>query len=408
MKGKTIRLIGLGTALFFILGCSLFSVPPMEPAPITPVTASTALPEIIEPTAQPTTPPSLILPNGIVTLQDDILTVYDVGGSQLFQLHPPYRSNPQVHIAGTLSPSSTTIPLIYYSFEQNKSMLYYNNTQATPLKEVANYTNLVGVQSQPVVAYSTLEFSDSGLISNLYIGTPQTLPSSESVLYDLDPDGWGLAPLAIDMNGTTPKGIWYTQQPWGIGGDIVFQPYRTLSYLDLTSGSAYQYLGADVNPSALSADRVWLAYTSNTSMETGGGAMALRNLVSGENTSFPLVDAVDQRGAGDARFSPNIQYIAWTEANGWQMSETPNFHTLVRVGNLNGDVIAQFADTAFLNVSGMNSVRRVEPVGWLDDNTLLVMARSDDWNNAVIISIDIPTQNMRLLTHGVFIGFTYP
>lgn len=54
--------------------------------------------------------------------------------------------------------------------------------------------------------------------------------------------------------------------------------------------------------------------------------MSIRNISTGENISYPLLAAVDQRGAGEASFSPNNQYLAWMEANGWQMAEAPNFH----------------------------------------------------------------------------------
>lgn len=136
--------------------------------------------------------------------------------------------------------------------------------------------------------------------------------------------------------------------------------------------------------------------------------MALRNFETGDNISFPLFDVVDQRGAGEASFSPSNQYLAWMEANGWQMSETPNFHSLVRVGNLNGNVVAQFADTDFVAVSGMSTVQRVEPAGWFDDNTLVVTVRGEYWEDAVLVIIDIPSQSMRLLARGVFVDFTYP
>lgn len=90
------------------------------------------------------------------------------------------------------------------------------------------------------------------------------------------------------------------------------------------------------------------------------------------------------------------------------MAEVPNFHSVVRVGNMNGNVIAEFADTAFLAVSGLGTVQRVEPVGWFDDNSLVIMARGELWEDAVLILVDIPTKIPSLLAQGVFAGFTYP
>jgi hypothetical protein len=136
--------------------------------------------------------------------------------------------------------------------------------------------------------------------------------------------------------------------------------------------------------------------------------MAIRNIETGVGLSYPLQNAVDQRGAGEASFSPNNQYLAWMEGSGFQMADIPNFHSVVRVGNLNGNIIAEFADTAFVAASGLNTVARVEPVGWFDDNTLAVMARGEAWNDAVLLMIDIPSQNVRFLAQGVFVGFIYP
>ena len=407
MKGNSIReLTFVLSVLFFTLSCALFSPPPMEPVPITPIASATPSVNAEEPAEAQTS--SVRLPNGVVTEQNGTVTLFDRDGYTIIQNQPPHVNAEKIHIAGSVSNGDTNLPLVYYSFEQNNSILFYNYGQTATLKSAPYFAGLVGADGHSVIAYTTAEFADDALISNLFVGSTDTLPTAEAALNDVDPQGWALAALAIDMQGDLPAGVWYAKQPWGIGGDIVYQPRRTLAYLDLRTGTAYQYLGVDANPSALSVDRKWVAYTNDTSVEAGGGAMSIRNLDTGENISFPLVDAVDQRGAGEATFSPNNQSLAWMEANGWQMSETPNFHSLVRVGNLNGNVIAQFADTAFLSVSGLATIQRVEPVGWFDNNTLIVMARGEYWDDSVLIAIDIPSQSMRLLARGVFVGFTYP
>ena len=406
MYGK--RSLGLSILLLFVLGCSLFSPPPMDPAPITPI--PNIMPEAIAEENTDNTPLVLNthLPNGVVTEQNGLITVFDSDGYTILQTRPPNINASNIHIASSLSAESTSLPLFYYSFEQNYSIFFYNAGQVATLRSVPFFAGLIGAEGYPFIAYTTAEFADDALISDLYVGTPDSLPTAASLLNDVDPKGWALSALYIDVIDGKVEGIWYAKQPWGIGGDIVFQPRRTLSYLELSTGTAYQYLGAEANPSALSADREWVAYTNDTSVEAGGGAMSARNLESGEYISFPLLQVIDQRGAGNASFSPSNQYLAWMEASGSQMGETPNFHTVVRVGNLNGNVIAEFADTAFLTTSGLSTIQRVEPVGWFDDNTLVVMARGEHWDEAMLIAIDIPSQSMRLLARGVFVGFTYP
>ena len=136
--------------------------------------------------------------------------------------------------------------------------------------------------------------------------------------------------------------------------------------------------------------------------------MTIRNLKTGENLSYPLQAAIDQRGAGVATFSPSNQYLAWMEGSGWQMAEKPTFRSVIRIGDLNGNVITEFPDTALISSSGMNTVQRAEPVGWLDENTLIIMARGEHWDEAVLLKIDIPSRTPSFLAKGVFVGFVYP
>ncbi len=409
MKNTKRASLTVGFLFIFTLACSLFSAPPMDPVPITPVLSAEEPAAEAAPAFQPI--PSAILPTGILTVNNGTLSLYDRDGYTLTQISTPGLSYPDesnLHIAGAVPVGGTSIPLVYFSFEQNSSLLFSNAGQVTTLLSSPNFAGLVGAQGKPVIAYSTAEYLTESLVSGLFVGTIQSLPSAEAILSNNDPDGWALTPIAVDIEEEQVVGVWYSSRPWGIGGDIVFEPRRTLSYLELQSGMAHQYLGADANPSTLSADRQWVAYTNDTSVEAGVGAMAIRNLATGKTISYPLQNAIDQRGAGEASFSPNNQYIAWMEGSGWQMAEIPNFRSVVRVGNMNGNVVAEFADTALLGVSGLSTVQRVEPVGWFDDNTLVVMARGEYWDDAVLIAADIPSQSTQLLAQGVFVGFTYP
>ena len=393
--------------IFFTFACSLFSSPPIEPVPIEPASVPQENIEVVSPTEIP----APTLPIGVVTGKDGVLSLFDRAGYTLMQVNTPglsYADENNIHITGKLSQGSTNLPVLYFSFEQNNSLMFNNNGQITTLLSTPNFSGLVGVSGKEIISYTTTEFSGESLISNLYVETIQSLPTAEPVLVDNDSQGWGIVALAVDVDAEQPVGVWYSKRPWGIGGDIVFDPRRTLSYLDLRTGTSAQFLGADANPSAISADRKWLAYTNDESVGAGIGSMTIRNVETGVNLSYPLQNAVDQRGAGRASFSPNNQYLAWMEGSGWQMAETPNFHSVVRVGNMEGSVVAEFADTTFLSTSGLNMVQRVEPVGWFDDNTLVVMVRGEHWDEAVLIMVDIPSQSLSFLARGTFTGFVYP
>ena len=406
MKQKNQLYLWLAFLILFSFACSLFSTPPIESTPITPEIALQT-----ESTAQPTEIPAPKLPLGVVTEKDEVLSLYDREGYTLVQADVSalsFTDESYLHLAGNFSQENPNLPVFYFSFEQNNSLLLSNNGQISTLLSTPNFSGLAGVDGEAIIAYSTTEFLNDSLLSNLYVGTSQSLPIVESVLSENSAEGWGLSALAVDAEEGQPTGIWYSRRPWGIGGDIVFEPRRTLSYLDLRTGTVSQFLGVDANPSAISADRKWLAYTNDDSAGASLGSMTIRNIETGENLSYLLQNAIDQRGAGRASFSPNNQYLAWMEGSGWQMAETPSFHSVIRVGDRNGNVVAEFADTSFLAVSGMTVVQRVEPVGWLDNETLIIMVRGEHWDEAVLIMFDLPSQSSSFLAHGVFIGFVYP
>ncbi|NQU30143.1 MAG: hypothetical protein HQ525_05695 [Anaerolineae bacterium] len=409
MKNKYHSFLRITLLTLFALSCSLFSSIPMEPQPGVPEAAPQE--EVEQPSQSEDIFPISDLPTGIIAKKNGTLSLFDREGYTLTQLNATglsYVDKSNLHIAKGFSQENTGLSIVYFSIEQNNSLLFNNYGQISTLLSNPNFSGLAGAEGKPIIAFTTAEFSGDSLISNLYVGTTRSLPTAEPVLSDNDPQGWALVALAVDTDNEEPIGVWYSKRPWGIGGDIVFDPRRTLSYLDLQTRVSSQYLGAEANPSAISTDRKWLAYTNDTSVGAGSGAMAVRNVQTGENISYPLLTAVDQRGAGQASFSPGNQFLAWMEGSGWQMAETPNFHSVVRVGNMNGNVIADFADTSFLSISGLGTVQRVEPVGWFDDNTLVIMARGEFWEDAVLILVDIPSKTPRLLAQGVFAGFAYP
>lgn len=391
----------------FIFGCALFSGIPMEPVPATqnPPTESVAEPP--ETTADLLPTP---MPIGVLTQYEGTVSLFDRDGYTLVQVNTPgayYADESNLHVLSAYQEGFDTLPILYFSFEQNSSLLLSNQGQITTLLSVPNFSGMVGAPAKPILAYTKVEYAGETLTSHVYATTVQNLPAAAPVFTESDEQGWGIAALAVDVEAEQPVGVWYSKRPWGIGGDIVFDPRRTLSYLDLRSGANAEYLGTDENPSALSEDRQWVAYTNDTMVGTGAGMMQARNLQTGAHISYPLLTAADQRGAGEAAFSPKNQYLAWMEASGWLMAETPNFHSTVRVGNLNGNIIAEFAETAFVGVSGFGVVNRVEPVGWFDDQTLVVMARGEVWDDVALITVNLNTQVKSKIAQGNFVGFVY-
>jgi hypothetical protein len=408
MKGKH-QILSLSFLSIITFACSLFSEPPIE----VPLPTEEILPTEVfvpEPNPEPEQAeiPASGLPIGVVAEKNGILSLFDSEGYTLAEVNTlgiSYAGQIDTHIAGVLGPEGRKFPVIYFSFEQNTSLLFTHAGQATTLLSIPSFSGLVGAVGEPIIAYTTAEYVDNSLASRLYLGEIQTLHALAPVLRDNNAEGWGLVALAVDVDAGQSTGVWYSKRPWGIGGDIVFEPRRTLHHLALGSGEDIEILSVDANPSAISENREWLAYTN---ADLGISAMTILNLITGEGFSYPLEEVGDQRGAGEASFSPSNQYIAWMEGSGWQMAEVPNFHSVIRIGDLDGNIIAQFTDTALTAVSGMNLVQRAEPVGWLDDNTLVLMVRGEHWDDVALIKIDIPSQTPSFLAQGSFIGFLYP
>ncbi|RLD03622.1 MAG: hypothetical protein DRI32_07100 [Chloroflexi bacterium] len=408
-KAKLVKYyFSIALLTLFTFACSLFSSPPIES---TPTTSGEPPQEEIPAEIIPTETPAPVLPIGVLTVKDGVLSLFDREGYTLVQVNAAgldYANESNVHILETFSQGDTNLPIVYFSFEQNNSLLLNNKGQISTLLSNPNFSGLVGAPGKAVIAYTTTEYLNDALVSNLYAANIQSLPTAAPVFSENNAEGWGLVALAVDVEDSQPVGVWYSKRPWGIGGDIVFDPRRTLFRLELRSGQNTQLLGVEANPSAISADKKWVAYTNDQGTGTGIGVMTIRNISTGENFTYPLQSAVNQRGAGAASFSPNNQYLAWMEGSGWQMAEEPNFHSVVRIGDFAGNVVAEFADAAFLETSGLSSIQRVEPVGWLDDNTLVVMARGEHWDDARLIMVELPSQTLSFLARGVFVGFVYP
>jgi len=389
--------------------------PVSMPPGLTP--AATEAPPAASPGAGvlPTTPPepTVISPyqaSGVVVDSGHGLSFYDRQGQGWIIDMPlqgaTYSSPANVHLAGNYLAGLPAVPIIYYSMEKNESLMLRNaDGQVTPLVGASGFTAMAGAPGLPAFAYATMDFQGNTTYSYLYTGTLASLPAEPALTNADDTEGWAIKPLALKAENYQPAGVWYTTFPWGIGGDIVFEPRKGLYYLDLTTGTTTEILGKDMNPSSLSFDQTWAAYASET---FGSGPMTLRNLQTGASVTFPLLPAADQRGAGDGVISPGNQYVAWMEGSGWQMAEAPNFHATVRVGDMNGNVVAEFPDSTLAGVSGLSKVGYVEPVGWCDDQTLILQVRGEVWDQVMLIRASIPDKALSYLASGAFIAFLYP
>ncbi len=388
------------------------STPTSLPTPL--ITEAPTMPPVPTPTEALTPtppPPGLYLPNGIATFSQATgkVTYYDLQGQVLVELQATNIGTgiyQQAHIAGplTLSPAPVLPPLVYYAAKNGGELWQNNNNSESVLRAAPNLFSLVGIPGQSFMAFSTAEGTDVGLRSTLYLGDLQSLPSGGAVLEATNTESYAVKALAIGMSEDQPVGVWYTTVPYGIGGDIVFEPRKNLNYLTVATYQSQSYLDSTKAPIGISDDQTWVAYTA-----AGGVAPVtiLHNFDSATAVSINL-DAASDRGAGDAVFSPDNHYIAWREAAGSLANQPSTFRETIRIAAVDGTVILNIPDTALLSASGFSQIDRVIPAGWLDPQTLVLDVRDSTTASACVLKLAVDTGTVSSLVPGSFIGLIYP
>ena len=345
------------------LACNLLATP-VAPSVITqpPVQVETTIPPATEP--QPSLPPSPSnLPTGVVTATENTLILYDSSGAELSRLAFPqltFGDRSRVHIAGATPPSGGVVPLIYFSFDTSESLLYRDGAgQIFTLQYGTSFLGLTGVPSEPIVAFSQIEYLDTALRSKIYVGSIQSLPSAAPVSVIDDSESWANKPILLQAKDGIPTKIWYTRIAYGIGGDIVFEPHKGLFVLDIATGQGDTIVNDNVAPWAISPATNWVAYSAAGSQNN---SMCMKYLGIGEEVCFPALPASEPRGAGNAFLSPDAQYLAWMEGEGYQMAEVPSFKATVRVGQNDGAIVAALPMNIFESAAGVGSISWAEPL----------------------------------------------
>ena len=406
MKLRSRSILSILSLTALSLACSLLATPSAPPPDIQPP-APADVPDVPPVTELP--PATSNLPVGLATARENTISIFDSNGTQTSQVELPqntYLGRDRTHIAGKMPPSGGTVPLLYFSFDNEESLLFRDGAgQIFSLLSGTSFLGLTGVPGQPIVAFSQIEYLDTALRSKIYVGSIQTLPSAAPVSVIHDPESWAKKPILVEAANDIPTRVWYTRIAYGIGGDIVFEPRKGLFVLDIATGQVNTILDSTASPWAISPDTNWVAFSA---AESQTNSMCVKNLDTGAELCFPALPASEPRGAGNAYLSPDAQYVAWMEGDGWQMAEVPSFKATVRVGQNNGAIVADLPMNAFESAAGIGSISRAEPVAWFDNQTLIVQARGPEWDKAALLRYNVISREITYLAQGEFIGLLYP
>ena len=91
-----------------------------------------------------------------------------------------------------------------------------------------------------------------------------------------------------------------------------------------------------------------------------------------------------------------------------QSAQTPDFHSRVRIAKLDGTIIADITDIDLANIAGDPTAIWVVPSAWLDNETLLVEVRGDNWNKPALVALRFDRSGMNTLATGKFLGLLFP
>jgi len=392
------------------LSCRLGPVTPVPPTQqgqeVTPsvenVNTETVAPETQVP------PPNYLLPSGVLidTLDKVGITFYNTAGQVITELKTPglQNSSPsEVHLAGTVSGQIMT-PLVFHVWDPQSRVLINVNDTISLMADAPNFYAMAGAPGQSVMVYSVVNYKpdNSGITTSLYFGTLEQLTGGGNLVYSEDSNqSYADYPMEVNAENNVPQGFWFSHQAYGIG-DVIFAPQKGLFYYNLATNSVAPVLDETRRPLAISQDHNWVAYNA----WQGDKSVYALNISTNAQAYYPLL-ATSGNGAGNVTFSPDDAYIAWMEASGSFMMDIPDFHSVVRIATTDGVPIRDVIDVKFGAVVG-TTVNWVQPVEWLDTNTVLVQAEGANSSDKWVMKLDVTNGNISLFAAGSYVGLYYP
>jgi hypothetical protein len=389
-----------------------------QQSPLTPTASATP-----SPACTPIHPGAAVLPlpAGIAAGLDENLALKNTQGDAL-STRPvtgmTFMRSEQAHLAGNLAMGANALPIAYYTLQNGGTLRSNNNNILSDIAPAPNLTFLAGAEGSPFLAFVTLDMMNQWT-NRLYAGNLADVPGLQPRLTWIPPQdghfGNAILPLAVHSEAGQADGIWFTYTMVGIG-DVIYPPENGLYYLDLGSNQSTEFLGTENAMGGFSPDQTLAAYGPGQGGKPGliRNGFTVRNLVSCQET-YLAFNPASNLGGGWMVFSPDNQFVAWTEASGPGNMEA----TLrLRVARTTGESLFDAPVANLTSFLGGEHPTGLRPAGWIA-NHLLVMEMDLEAIHHSILVVWAPDPSQPIdpvlganqsfpIADGSFIGFIYP
>ncbi len=351
-------------------------------------------------------------PNGVLVADDQsgAWAWIDSSGRQIMKMEipPDLDGDPSsIHISGRVSNAERFPAVIAHAWLPQPSVVSLSDGQVRVLYSVDQLLTMVGVPGQPLIAFSEIVYQDGAGDANLSVGYTANLQQAV-VLTDLADNMPGFAPLplAVESAQGVPGTVWYSLAAWDTrGAEMLFPISLGLYKANFISGESQPLLGLDRNLQGLSPDRS-LAASAAAGFDEDQ-SLHLHYLDSDRESRFDLKPGYS--GAGFAVFSPHNQSVAWLEAGGAALSENGAILMSVRVARLPGaEIVMDLNLEEASRAVEFTPVVRMRPIGWLDEDQLLVEVSGSARQQSALVRMNISAGRISLFSPGRFLAFTYP
>jgi hypothetical protein len=339
---------------------------------------------------------------------DGMVRIFDISGNQLGDITTPDFSGygaGRIYAYGLDVNNVNSLQLYYYVYGVN-AIRRVSNGLSTDLAAVTNFANFKGYANTPYFLVGTGMLGSGGLDTHLVTYDFSYGVDIHPIMDNVSMESHVYAPLLIKGSGGSPVSALYTTEAYGIGGDIIYPVTYGLYHLDLASGSVHWLFNDEYAPSSISPDGSIAAIVHRDA--SGIGGISIYDLGGpSEIVTYDLLMGQD-RGAGYAVISPDNQKVAFMQAGGYMMAETPDFHSMLCYAHIGlGDVGTCLPANQLVVSTVAYPNYWAQPMGWLNNHELLYEAFTLQEPGHTLRVLDVDTGNVRDFAVGKFLGFIY-